>query len=217
MTHPILPLSWRPLFDDVSFCVGKSNTRAFQWIQIETWPHLHVNIYGPDGSGKTHLGALWARKHRGVWLPCPHASFVHAQGRYILDNISHPVNEEEVLLFLEEVHRKKAQCLWLSHVPMHSGNMCPALHSRLTSFLCVEIQEPDDTLLIEVLKKAFRDIGLIACPQVLEFLIKRMERSFSGIRDTVDRIHQYISEHQVNLTIPTVKIALDWKKSLFII
>ena len=213
MTHPILPLSWRPLLDDASFCVGDTNEEAFQWIQAQTWPVHHLNIYGPKGSGKTHLGSLWARKEQAVWLPCSHESFVSPQGKYILDLTDQTLDPQELFFFLEKAHHHSAQCLWLSHAPLHFNETNPALKSRLTTFLCVQIQEPNDGLLLEVMKKAFKDVGLIACPNVLEFLMKRMERSFLEIGNVTEKIHHYITRHQVNLTIPTVKSALDWKNA----
>ena len=215
MTHPILPLSWRPLLDDASFCVGETNDEAFQWIQARMWPVKHLNLYGPKGSGKTHLASLWARKENAVWLPCPHESFISPQGKYILDLTHFSVNQKELRTFLEEVHYRSAQCLWLSHVPLHFHETEPALKSRLSTFLCVKIQEPDDSLLLDVMKKAFKDVGLIACPSVLEFLIKRMERSFAAIKTTTETIYRYVAQHQVNLTIPTVKLALEWSNIPF--
>jgi chromosomal replication initiation ATPase DnaA len=213
MNHPILPLSWRPLLDDASFCVGDTNYEAFQWIQAHTWPVGHLNLYGPKGSGKTHLGSLWARKEHAVWLPCPHESFVSPQGKYILDLTDQVLDHKELLFFLEEVHYQSAQCLWLSPMPLHFNETEPALKSRLATFLCVQIQEPNDGLLLEVMKKAFKDVGLIACPNVLEFLMKRMERSFLEIGKITEKIYHYSAQHQVNLTIPTVKLALDWKNT----
>ncbi|PPE03116.1 DnaA/Hda family protein [Holospora curviuscula] len=210
-THPILPLAWRPLLDDASFCVGKSNIHAFQWVHKEQWPCQHVNIYGPKDSGKTHLGTLWAKKCNAVWLPCPHSSFINSQGRYVLDVNINSLDEIETLSCLEAVQTLNAHCLWLSLRPVHLGNVQPALRSRLMTFLCVEIQEPEDSLLVEVLKKAFRDVGLIACSQILYFLMKRMDRSFSNIRDVVEKIHYYTLKHRANLSIPVVKSALAWK------
>ena len=210
-THPVLPLSWCPLLDDASFCIGKSNIHAFQWIHEDHWPCHHTNIYGPKDSGKTHLGTLWAKKHHAVWLPCAHASFVSPQGRYVLDSNLGSSDEMEMFRFLEEVQALQAQCLWLSTRPLHATCGEPALHSRLITFVCIQIQEPEDALLVRVLKKAFRDVGLVACAQVLDFLIKRMDRSFSSVRNIVESIHCYTLKHRANLSIPVVKFALEWK------
>lgn len=209
-THPVLPLSWHPLLDDSSFCIGKSNIHAFQWIQKEKWPFQHLSIYGPKDSGKTHLGMLWAKKHQAVWLPCAHPSFVDSKKNYVLDVDPHCFNEQDVFRFLEEVHALEACCLWLSAFPLHVHCSHSALRSRFITFLCTQIQEPDDVLLSKVLKKAFRDVGLIAYPQILDFLIRRMDRSFSSIRDVVGKIHDYTLKHRANLSISVVKSALDW-------
>ena len=210
-THPVLPLSWFPLLDDASFCIGNSNINAFRWIHKDCWPCQHANIYGPTDSGKTHLGTLWAKKHHAVWLPCAHASFVSPQGRYVLDNNCGILDDIELFRFLEQVQELQAQCLWLSTRPLHLSFLEPALHSRLVAFLCIQIQEPEDALLVRVLKKAFRDVGLIAYTQVLDFLIKRMDRSFSSVRNIVERIHGYTLKHRANLSIPVVKSALEWQ------
>ncbi|ETZ06955.1 hypothetical protein P618_200853 [Holospora obtusa F1] len=210
-THPVLPLFWNPLLDNDSFCVGQSNVHAFEWIQKEKWPCQHVNIYGPKDSGKTHLGMLWAKKHNAVWLPCAHASFVNTKGKYVLDISSCSFNEQDILGFLEEIRESGSSCLWLSALPLHLYCSYPALRSRVIAFLCIQIQEPDDVLLLKVLKKAFYDVGFIVYPQILDFLVKRMDRSFSSIRTIVEKVHEYTLKHHANLSISVVKAALNWK------
>lgn len=211
MSYSMLPLAWAPLFDDASFYVSKSNEEAFRWIQ--TWPLkaplYHLCIWGPAGSGKTHLGSLWARRCQGVWLPSVDAHFIHPGQHYIVDlPFSYILqnSSENLLHFLEAVREQKCYCLWLSETATSQWPIiCSSTSSRLTSIPCIEIQQPDDTLLKNVFRKAFFDRGMDVPEPLILFLVQRAERSFHAIRRLVERIHLYTLQNQCPISMAVMK------------
>jgi chromosomal replication initiation ATPase DnaA len=64
----------------------------------------------------------------------------------------------------------------------------PDLRSRLLAAPSVAIGAPDDALLGAVLAKLFTDRQLQVSPEVIEWLLRRIERSFAGARGAVARL-----------------------------
>ena len=59
----LLDLAGEPRFQPEDFIVGPSNERAYAMVESwPAWPGEALLLVGPRGSGKTHLGAIWARR-----------------------------------------------------------------------------------------------------------------------------------------------------------
>ena len=52
------------------------------------------------------------------------------------------------------------------------------------------MEEPDDRVLIGVLKKLFRERSIRPKDDVYPYLLKRMERSIAGAREIVERLDE---------------------------
>jgi chromosomal replication initiation ATPase DnaA len=62
----------------------------------------------------------------------------------------------------------------------------PDLASRLRKLPLVTISEPDDALIRTLLVKLFIDRQLVVDTALVEYLTPRIERSFAGVRRTVE-------------------------------
>src|SRR3546814_7715646 len=69
----------------------------------------------------------------------------------------------------------------------------PDLASRLKATPIAGIGAPDDALLTAVMSKQFHDRGLQPAPEVVHYILARIERSFAGI---ADRSEEHTSELQ---------------------
>jgi len=70
-------------------------------------------------------------------------------------------------------------------VPSGWGIGLPDLASRLQGSLLVQLGAPDDTLLAAVLLKQCADRQLQLEPGVVDYILRRAERSFVSMRDLV--------------------------------
>ena len=61
----------------------------------------------------------------------------------------------------------------------------PDLQSRIDAAGHAQIELPDDVLLAAVLAKLFNDRHLMPRPDVIPYLVKRIERSFAAAGDVV--------------------------------
>lgn len=64
----------------------------------------------------------------------------------------------------------------------------PDLKSRLKAATVVEIGEPDDELLMQVLTKLFADRQLFVDERLIGYIVARMERSLEAAQTIVERI-----------------------------
>ena len=74
--------------------------------------------------------------------------------------------------------------------PASWGVCLPDLDSRLKSIPAIEIRDPDDNLLISLLKKLFLDRQIKVNNNLLTYVIKRIERSFESINHFVEVIDE---------------------------
>ena len=80
------------------------------------------------------------------------------------------------------------------------------LPSRLKTFSFLEINNPDDEMLITVLTKLLLDKQFIVnSNDIFEYILRRVERSYKGIHDIVDKLDVLSLEKKRQLTIPLIK------------
>ncbi|MBL82053.1 MAG: DNA replication protein [Rhodospirillaceae bacterium] len=186
-----LPLSL-PLpsaYNKESFVIGSANEQALSW--LERWPDWPLpfkglNLYGPPGSGKTHLSYLWAGRGDAVALnglsQFDQDQFLQKQ-HVVLDDfgVSGCYDDTAVFHLLNYITSVSGTLLFLSPYPVaqHESSLSD-LTSRLRSVAAQEIDLPDDGLLKAVLAKHFTDRQCAVSEQVLNYIVNRMERSFSA-------------------------------------
>ena len=64
------------------------------------------------------------------------------------------------------------------------------IRSTVRALPVVRIEAPDETLLRPMLIKQFQDRQLEVSPALIEYILPRMERSFSGVQRLVERLDQ---------------------------
>ncbi len=219
LLHPALPLGWTPFFGEAFYC-HESNKEAF--CALERWPqHVlgaehpsSVGLYGPLGSGKTHLAMLWARRNQAWVGNLEGLPMLHTGGRYVFDDVDIGLEQgtlcEEMLLnFFQELSYHQACCLWVARRPPAEWCLTlPALRSRFRSMLAFSLKTPDDTLLDLVLHKSFQDIGIKLSARARMFLLRRIPRSFSGIAHIRTHVQRIMLRDQSPIRLDLLKKAL---------
>ena len=78
------------------------------------------------------------------------------------------------------------------------------LKSRLNSILEAKIKEPDDQLMKLILIKILNDKQLKINPNVIDFLVSRLERSYESINLFIEKIDKFSLEKSKKITIPLI-------------
>ncbi len=197
-----------------NFFVAQSNVEAVT--VIDNWENRQNKmqmICGPKACGKSHLAAVWAQ-NRNVSL-ChigdlseERAADLRMYDDIVIDGCETLSKSEEVNFFhlLNYVKSHGANLLCLSSVPAGLLMIELAdLKSRICAMPVVHMQSPCDELIAAVLMKLFVDRQLHIQDQVIEYIIPRIERSFSALNDIVIRIDEIALVNQRAVTIPLIR------------
>jgi chromosomal replication initiation ATPase DnaA len=175
------------------FLEGPSNAAALALIERwPDWPSRTVLLRGPEGSGKTHLAAIWAREAGARtlsprMLDSAEVPVALATGALVLDNLAEDSFDEAALFHLLNLAREEhAYVLITARTAPAGWHIGVAdLKSRLRALPVVALDAPDDALLRAVIVKLFADRQLAVDEGLVGFLTNRIERSFAAAREAV--------------------------------
>lgn len=124
----------------------------------------------------------------------------------IIEDLVRPDQEEPLLHLYNQIAECGGSLLLISEVPPARWPLqLPDLSSRLRATPVAEIGSPDDALLEALLVKMFTDRQLRVGPEVIAFLLLRMERSFAGARGLVARLDGAALSQQRTITVPLAR------------
>lgn len=192
-----LPLSLPARMGRTDFVPSACNSAALGLLGGPL-PGGRLLLHGPDGSGKTHLGHIWATAEGAVHLDgaalvAADLPDMVAQGAIWLDNAAQVAKDADAqtmlfhLLNLAQAHG--AEILLTARPPARDwGVALPDLASRLGACAHVALAPPDDALLAAVLAKLFADRQVVVSDRLIPYLVPRMERSLAAAQALVARL-----------------------------
>jgi chromosomal replication initiation ATPase DnaA len=175
------------------FLEGPSNAPALTLVDAwPDWPSPVVMLTGPEGSGKSHLAAIWAMASgarviaaRALAETSPPAAL--ATGALVIEDLCAGEFDEASLFHVLNLAREEgAFVLLTAHKPPASWNVdLRDLASRLRALPVVALEAPDDALLRSVIVKLCADRQLAVDEATVGYLASRIERSFGAARAAV--------------------------------
>lgn len=177
------------------FFVAPANALALATLDTpQAWPGRRMLLIGPEGAGKSHLAQIWADAEGALLLaardlaeadiPTLATRSVVLEGAEV---IAGNAADEEALFHLYNLTQAEGGTLLLTAriPPRDWGIVLPDLASRMQALASVRISPPDDALLTAVLVKLFNDRQLTVAPQLIDWLVTRMDRSLATARRLV--------------------------------
>jgi chromosomal replication initiation ATPase DnaA len=182
------------------FFVTPTNALAVSTIdEIPPWPGGKLILYGPAGSGKTHLVHVWAAQSGAKVITASDLTERDvpslAQGPVAIEDVPLIANDPAAQAALFHLHNMvlgEGHSLLMTGraAPTHWGLGLPDLQSRVQGTYAVTLAPPDDTLLTAILAKLFNDRQITPKPDVIPYLVLHMDRSFEAAAAIVKRLDQ---------------------------
>lgn len=165
---------------------------------IDRWPDwtgAELILVGPEGSGKSHLAAIWAhlsgaRTISGHALATAHVPTALATGALVVEDLTLGEFEERALFHLINLAREEAAYLLLTARSRPAGwSFAVAdLASRMRAIPVAALPPADDGLMRAILVKLFADRQLQVDEALVHFIAARIERSPLAARTAVEHL-----------------------------
>jgi chromosomal replication initiation ATPase DnaA len=195
------------------FMPAPCNREALAWIaRWPDWPAPALLLHGPPGCGKSHLARIWASRTGGLWLDTAAAARAElgAERTCVLDDADPVADEKALLSIYNQLQERRGHLLMTARRPVGVWQLkLPDLGSRLRAAPAVAIGAPDDALLGAVLLKLFADRQLLVSEAVIEYLLRRMERSFEAARRVVAALDATSLREQRPITVALARTLLE--------
>ena len=197
-------------YDD--FYVSKSNYYAFQL--IENWPKWEkniLNIYGERYSGKTHLVNIFLNKNKGIKI---NENEINEEvfkkfklyENIVIDNYNSKSDENLMYSIFNLIDQDNKYLIINSINPINEINYkLNDLKSRSKNCLFAKIDNPDDELMFAIILKSFSDRQIQVDKKLIDFIIKRIDRSYSKIVDFIYKVDELSLKKKKAIDLKTIK------------
>ena len=197
-------------YDD--FYVSKSNYYAFQL--IESWPKWEkniLNIYGEKFSGKTHLANIFLNKNNGIKV---NENEINEEvfkkfklyENIVIDNFDSKSDENLMYSIFNLVDQDNKYMIINSINPINKIEFkLNDLKSRSKNCLFAEIDYPDDELMFAIILKNFSDRQIQVDKKLIDFIIKRIDRSYGKIVDFIYKVDELSLKKKKAIDLKTIK------------
>ncbi len=212
-----LPLTWQERYDIDNYVVASCNEMAFEALKsVEKWNNNGTVLVGPAFSGKTHLSHIFQKWHDAFYINTANdlQKALQSDSPYLVIDgadtlLTNNPNLAETLFHLINMAHlgQKHILVTASQNPKQWAAQLPDLLSRLQSFQHVDLDTPDEAIIKGAYQKLFLDRGLVVDNKVLDYLVLRTERSFSGIQKVVETLDTLALQKAKKITIPLIQNA----------
>jgi chromosomal replication initiation ATPase DnaA len=175
-----------------NFLEGPANTAGLALIDSwPDWPNRVMFLVGPEGSGKSHLAAIWAeqsgaRSTSAHALTAPEVPGALATGALVIEDLKSADIDERALFHLLNLAREDGAFVLMTARAAPIEAELRDLRSRLRAVPSVQLLPPDDHLFRALIVKFCADRQLTVDESVVSYLATRLERSYAAVRRAVE-------------------------------
>jgi|TARA_B100001093_G_scaffold272478_1_gene260424 chromosomal replication initiation ATPase DnaA len=208
----IIKFDYDQNFKDDDFYVSNSNKHIFNLLnQWPKWEKNFLNIYGEKFSGKTHLVNMFIKKFKGIkfnsnLLKDEDLKIIKAHENIILENFDKNINEKLIYTLLNIIDLDNKFIIVTSTIPVVEIDFSlKDLKSRTKNFLLQEIEKPDDELMFALILKNLSDRQILIDKKLINFIIKRIDRSYSKIFDFIYKLDELSLKKKKSIDFKIIK------------
>ena len=211
----LLNFEYKQNFKDEDFYVSNSNYYAFNL--INSWPKWEknfLNICGEKYSGKTHLSNIFLKKFKGIKIDAnsfenKNLKEIKIYENVILDNLGQNVDERLIYSLFNIIDQDNKYLIINSLIPVSKISFkLEDLRSRTKNCLVAKIDKPEDDLMFALILKNFSDRQIIIDKKLIDFIIKRVDRSYSKIFEFIYKIDEISLKRKKSIDFKIIKEVL---------
>ena len=211
----ILSFDHEQNFKNLDFYVTKSNAHVFNL--INNWQKINekfLNIIGEKFCGKSHLINIFLEKNKGLKINSDELNnhYLKKMKFYkniIIEDITPNINEQLFYSLINIVEAENKSLIVTSDVSIVEMNFkLTDLKSRSKNFTLTSIENPDDDLIFALVLKNLSDRQISIDKKLIDYIIKRIDRSYSNISDFIYTIDQLSLKKKKSIDFKIIKEAL---------
>ena len=203
-------------YENEDFFISNSNKHILDFFeQWPKWEKNFLNIVGENFSGKTHIVNIFLKKFKGIKLD---ASLLNNDNlkelkiyqNIVLENLTNKINEKLLYTLINMIDQDNKFLIITSSKPMVDLNFSlEDLSSRSKSFILQNIEKPDDELIFALLVKNLSDRQISLEKKLINFIIRRIDRSYSKIFNFIYKIDEISLKKKKSIDLKIIKEVLE--------
>ena len=212
----LLDFDYEQNFRDDDFYVGKSNFYPFELInKWPKWEKNFLNISGEKFSGKTHLANIFLKKFKGIrvessLLNDENLKSIKPYQNIVLEDLNLDVDEKLIYTLFNIIDQDNKFLIITSTEPVAEIDFkLEDLKSRTKNCLLAKIENPDDELMFALILKNLSDRQIALDKKLIDFIIKRVERSYGKIFEFIYKIDRISLKKKKPIDFKIINEALE--------
>ena len=211
----ILNFDYDQNFQDQDFYVSKSNEFSFKLLNSwPKWERNFVNLIGEKFSGKTHLVNIFLDKFKGIKIEAKDINNeflkkIKVFENIVIENFNDKIDESLFFTLLNIVDQDNKYLILTSKIAIvdHIFKL-DDLNSRSKNFILSNIEKPGDDLMFALILKNLSDRQISIDKKLIDFIIKRIDRSYGKIFDFIYKIDKISLKRKKPIDFKIIKEAL---------
>ena len=194
-----------------------SNCNYYAYELINSWPKWEkkiINICGEKYSGKSHLSNIFIQKFKGriIYANTVNNETLNSLKTFeniVLENFTKSVNENLIYSLFNLMDQDNKYLVINSQIPINEIDFkLNDLKSRLKNCLVAKIQNPDDEMIYALIVKNFADRQISLDKKLIDFIIKRIDRSYGKIFEFIYKIDEISLKKKKSINLNIIKETL---------
>ena len=215
LNQQILNFDYEQNFKDQDFYVSKSNEYSFKL--LNSWPKWEknfVNLIGEKFSGKSHLINIFLQNFKGIKISASKITndFLKETKIYeniIVEDLMENIDENLLFTLFNTIEQDNKYLIVTSTKPIVELKfILRDLNSRAKNFLLSTITKPEDDLMYALILKNLSDRQISIDKKLIDFIIKRISRSYGKISDFIYKIDEISLKRKKPIDFKIIKEAL---------
>ena len=215
LNQQILNFDYEQNFKDQDFYVSKSNEYSFKL--LNSWPRWEknfVNLIGENFSGKSHLINIFLKNFKGIKISADlidnsFLKIIKVHENIIIEDLSDNIDENLLFTLINTIEQDNKYLIATSVKPLVELKFkLDDLNSRSKNFLLSQIEKPEDDLMYALILKNLSDRQILINKKLIDFIIKRISRSYGKISDFIYKIDKISLKRKKPIDFKIIKEAL---------